>query len=63
MPDCNDEQFEELAYPINCETEDLDGCWILINLTRWLGNGKWLAYDEDGIELVVDSSHIRNPKM
>lgn len=57
------EPMEPLGRPICCETEDIDGEWILVNLTEWIGNGKWLAYDENGRDCVVDSRSLRNPHM
>jgi hypothetical protein len=57
------ENLTDLAFPICCETEDLEGRWELVSLTKWLGNGKWLAFDQDGKIIVVDSAHLRNPRM
>ncbi len=51
----------KLAYPIICESHDLDGTWILVNLTEYRGNNKWQAFDEDGETVVVDASTLRNP--
>lgn len=56
-------EYAALAFPITCESYDIDGAWILVELLRWLGKGKWLALDEDGHDLIVDSSHLRNPRM
>lgn len=52
-----------LTFPICCESQDLEGNWILVTLLRWLGNGKWLAHDEDGERIIVDASHLRNPHL
>jgi hypothetical protein len=51
----------DLPYPIQCESVNLDGRWILVNLLRYLGNEKWLAYNEDGDKIVVDASTLRRP--
>ena len=52
-----------LEKPVRCETEGINGDWTLVNLTKWLSNGKWLVYDEDGREFAVDSKSLRNPHM
>lgn len=57
---------KKLAYPITCETEDIDGNWQLVDLLEYLGGdnqGKWLALDEDGNECIVLSSTLRNPRI
>ena len=47
-------RLQTLGYPIGCWAVDADGDAILVDLVQYLGTGKWLAYDEDGKELVVD---------
>jgi len=52
-----------LAFPITCESTDLDGNWVLVSITKWLGSGKWLGYDEDGQDVVVDSATLSKPRL
>lgn len=48
-----------LPFPLLAETVDLDGRWILVSLTAYVGGNKWRGYDEDGTEIIVDGIHLR----
>ena len=51
------EKLTDLAFPICCETEDLEGRWELVSLTKWLGNGKWMAFDLSGLHLAKGQTY------
>lgn len=46
-------------YPLTCDTIDLDGHWIIVNLIEYLGNGKWKTIDWDGNIVFCDWAQLR----
>jgi hypothetical protein len=52
--DDRDDPPHTLGYPLTVESTDIDGRWMLVNIDKYIGGGKYAGCDEDGEDIVVD---------